>query len=157
MLGALRPLMTAAAADPATSPPKPVDSESASFAPDPCATPAQLVAALERAWKVGDASAIASLCDSATARVGVTPGAPPAAAPTMKAIGFLLHDQLQLVATRRFHVVWLEVDAKKRTARARARWLGDFGGTRGTREIEVMLAAHAVGDGWLLTEIRAND
>jgi hypothetical protein len=124
----------------------------------PQATPAQLVSALERAWAAGDAGAIASLCDSAVARVALKPGAPPAAAPTLAALAFLVHDQLAVVVTHRFQIVRLDTDPKRRTANATARWRGIFGGAPRAREVEVRVTARAVGDNaWLLTEIRAND
>jgi len=126
--------------------------------PAPQPTPVQLLAAVERAWIGADANTLASLCDSAVVRVALKPGSPPATAPTLGAVAFLIHDQLQLVVSRRFQVVRIEVDAKKRTARARARWIGEWGGARGARDVEVVLHARAAGDsGWLLTEIRAND
>ena len=136
-------------ADPAT--PDPVIS-----APQP--TPLQLFAATERAWTGADANALASLCDSATVRVALKPGSPPASAPTLGAVAFLIQDQLRLVVSHRFQIVRVEVDGKKRTARAWARWIGEWGGARNTRNVEVVLQARSSGDaGWLLTEIRAND
>ncbi len=130
----------------------------APVAPAPQPTPVQLFAAVERAWIGAESNALASLCDSAIVRVALKPGSPPATAPTLGAVAFLIHDQLRLVVSRRFHVVRLEVNAKKRTARAWARWSGEWGGTRGTRDVEVVLQARAAADsGWLLTEIRAND
>ena len=129
-----------------------------SVSPSPQATPAQLVAALEKAWKAGDTNVIASLCDSATVRIALKPGAPPAAAPTLNAVAFLIHDQLDLVVSREFRILRLETDSKKGTAKAWATWHGSWGGGKGARDIEVVLAARAVADGaWLLTEIRAND
>lgn len=126
--------------------------------PAPQPTPVQLVAAVERAWIGAESNALASLCDSAVVRVALKPGSPPATAPTLGAVAFLIHDQLRLVVSRHFHVVRLQVNAKKRTARAWARWSGEWGGTRGTRDVEVVLQARAAADsGWLLTEIRAND
>lgn len=126
--------------------------------PAPQPSPSQLVAAVERAWLAADANAIASLCDSAVVRIALKPGAPSATAPTLNAVAFLIHDQLQLVASRRFQVVRLEVDAKKGTARAWARWVGEWGGARGARDVQVLLRARSSGEtGWLLTEIRAND
>jgi hypothetical protein len=130
----------------------------AAVSPSPQATPAQLVATLEKAWMAGDANAIASLCDSATVRIALKPGAPPAAAPTLNAAAFLIHDQLDLVASREFRILRLETDEKKGTAKAWASWHGSWGGGKGARDVEVMLAARSTGDGaWLLTEIRAND
>lgn len=124
----------------------------------PQATPAQLVSALEKAWAAGDAGAIASLCDSAVVRVALKPGAPPAAAPTLAALAFLVHDQLALVVTHRFQIVRLDTDLKRRTAGATARWRGVFGGAPRAREVEVRVTARSTGDNaWLLTEIRAND
>ena len=129
-----------------------------SVSPAPQATPAQLMAALERAWTAGDTNAIASLCDSATVRIALKPGAPPAAAPTLNAVAFLIHDQLDLVVSRQFYVVRLDTNEKKGTAKAWASWHGTWGGGKGARDIEVVLAARATADGaWLLTEIRAND
>ena len=124
----------------------------------PNATPLQLFAAVERAWNGADANALASFCDSAVVRVALKPGSPPATAPTLGAVAFLIQDQLRLVVSRRFHVVRFEVDQKKRTARAWARWVGEWGGARNTRDVQVNLQARAAGDGgWLLTEIRANN
>ncbi len=143
----------ARAASAATDPgsPEPVIS-----APQP--TPVQLLAAVERAWIGADANGLASLCDSTVVRVALKPGSPPATAPTLNAVAFLIHDQLRLVVSRRFQVIRVEVNAKKRTARAKARWIGEWGGARGVRDVEVLLHARALGDsGWLLTEIRAND
>jgi len=126
--------------------------------PSPQPSPVQLFAALERAWRAGGANAIASLCDSTTVRIALKPGSPPATAPTLSAVAFLIHDQLDLVVLRRFHVVRVETDGKRRTAKAWARWHGSWGGARGDRDIEVVLIARSVGEsGWLLTEIRAND
>jgi hypothetical protein len=128
------------------------------LAPAPQPSPVQLFAALERAWGTGDANAIASLCDSASVRIALKPGSPPATAPTLNAVAFLVHDQLDLVVSRRFHVLRVDSDGKKRTAKAWARWRGSWGGARGDRDIEVVLMARSVKDGaWLLTEIRAND
>ena len=130
----------------------------APISPSPQATPAQLMAALERAWTAGDANTIASLCDSATVRIALKPGAPPAAAPTLNAVAFLIHDQLDLVVSRQFRVVRLDTDEKKGTVKAWASWHGSWGGGKGARDIEVVLAARATAGGaWLLTEIRAND
>ena len=124
----------------------------------PYATPLQLFAAVERAWNAADANVLASLCDSAVVRVALKPGSPPATAPTLGAVAFLIQDQLRLVVSRRFHVVRFEVDQKKRTARAWARWVGEWGGARNTRDVQVNLQARAAADGgWLLTEIRANN
>ncbi|HEU4725394.1 MAG TPA: hypothetical protein VFU59_08880, partial [Candidatus Eisenbacteria bacterium] len=121
-------------------------------------TPLQLFAAVERAWSGADANALASLCDSAVVRVAMKPGSPPATAPTLGAVAFLIHDQLRLVVSHRFQIVRCDVDPKKRTARAWARWVGEWGGVKSRREVEVALQARAVGEaGWLLTEIRAND
>ncbi len=140
----------------AVAAPDPAFAEPVVPAPQP--TPVQLFAAVERAWIGAESNALASFCDSAVVRVALKPGSPPATAPTLGAVAFLIHDQLRLVVSRRFHVVRLEVNAKKRTARAWARWSGEWGGTRGTRDVEVVLQARAAADsGWLLTEIRAND
>lgn len=125
-------------------------------APQP--TPLQLFAAAEKAWSGGDANGLASLCESGVARVALKPGTPPASAPSLNAVAFLIQDQLRLVVSHRFHVVRFEVDGKKRTARAWARWVGEWGGARNTRNVEVVFQARSSGDaGWLLTEIRAND
>jgi len=124
----------------------------------PQPSPIQLAAAVERAWSAGDANALAALCDSASVRIALKPGAPPATAPTLKAVAFLIHDQLDLVVTRRFSVLRVETDTKRGTAKAWARWRGSWGGASGDRDVEVVLMAHGMGDGtWLLTEIRAND
>lgn len=125
--------------------------------PSPQPSAAQLFAAVERAWNAGDATALASLCDSAVVRIALKPGSPPAAAPTLGAAAFLIHDQLRLADSRRFHVARLEVDGKRRTARAQARWLGAWGGGRGQRDLEVHLQARSGETGWLLSEIRAKD
>ena len=129
-----------------------------SVSPSPQATPSQLMAALEKAWMAGDTNVIASLCDSATVRIALKPGAPPASAPTLNAVAFLIHDQLDLVKSREFRVLRLETDEKKGTAKAWASWHGSWGSGKGARDVEVVLAARAAADGaWLLTEIRAND
>jgi len=126
--------------------------------PAPQRSPVELFAAVERAWLAGDAAALASYCDSAAAHVSLKPGGPPASAPTLSGLAFLIDDPLHLVATRGFRVVRVAVDPKKPEARAWARWSGDWGGTKGTRDLEVVLAARGRSDGrWLLTEIRAND
>ena len=153
-------LLPIAAFDPAPPPARGSESPatSESITPSPQASPVQLLAAVERAWTAGDANALASLCDSAAVRIALKPGAPPAAAPTLNAVAFLIHDQLDLVVSRRFRVVRVDTDAKRRTAKAWARWHGSWGGARGERDIEVVLIARATGEsGWLLTEIRAND
>ncbi|HSQ60053.1 MAG TPA: hypothetical protein VLT84_06435 [Acidobacteriota bacterium] len=141
-------------ADPAPEPP------AAQPAPrrSPQPSPAQLWAAVERAWNSSDASELASLCDSATVRVSLKPGGSPASAPTLSAVAFLIHDQLDLVAIRGFRVVRFDADLKRRTSRARARWVGDWGGGKGVRDLDVLLAAAATAEGqWLLTEIRTTD
>ena len=147
LLAALLLPVAALASDPAPT-----------VSPSPQATPAQLMAALEKAWMAGDTNVIASLCDSASVRIALKPGAPPAAAPTLNAVAFLIHDQLDLVVSREFRVVRLESDEKKGTAKAWASWHGSWGGGKGARDVQVMLAARSIGNGaWLLTEIRAND
>jgi hypothetical protein len=153
-------LLPFAAFDPAPPPARGAESPATSeaLAPLPQPSPVLLLAAVERAWGAGDGNALASLCDSATVRIAIKPGSPPATAPTLKAIAFLIHDQLDLVVSRRFQVVRVETDLKKRSVKAWARWLGSWGGIRGDRDIEVVLMARATGEGgWLLTEIRAND
>lgn len=149
---ACAPALAADTANPEAAAPAPI------VASEPLATATQLMAAVERAWKAGDAPALASLCDSASVRIAVKPGTPPAAAPTLSAATFLIRDQLALVGSLGFQVTRLETNAKQRTARAWARWRGTFGGTHVARDIEVVLTARAGVDGsWLLTEIRAND
>jgi len=124
----------------------------------PQRTPAQLFAGVESAWAAGAAATIASYCDSATAHVSLKPGGSPASAPTLGGLSFLIDDQLRFVVTKQFRIVRFEVDGKKRTARAWARWNGDWGGAKGARDLEVQLTARARSDGlWLLTEVRAND
>lgn len=124
----------------------------------PQRSPVELFAAVERAWIAGDAGALASYCDSTEAHVSLKPGGSPASAPTLGGLAFLIDDPLHLVATSSFSVVRIAVDSKKPLARAWARWSGDWGGAKGTRELQVELAARGRADGrWLLTEIRAND
>ncbi|HEU4335442.1 MAG TPA: hypothetical protein VFT32_13185 [Candidatus Eisenbacteria bacterium] len=149
----LAPLPAALADD---APEAPAATPAPHRSPQP--SPAQLWAAVERAWNSSDASELASLCDSALVRVSLKPGGSPASAPTLSAVAFLIHDQLDLVAIRGFRVLRFDADLKKRTSRARARWVGDWGGGKGVRDLEVLLAAAATVEGqWLLTEIRTTD
>ena len=146
----------AAETTPGATSPDPANPTAVRAAPQRSA--AQLFAEVERAWAAGEAGALASYCDSAAARVTLKPGGSPASAPTLGGLGFLIHDQLRFVATKRFRIVRIAVDGRKRTARAWARWEGDWGGDKGARDLEVRLAARARPDGqWLLTEIRATE
>jgi hypothetical protein len=161
LASAFAPGAEGGAAPPAPAPaPEPGGdrSELPSIRPAPQGSAVELFAAVERAWIAGDAGALASYCDSAAARVSLKPGGSPASAPTMGGLAFLIHDPLHLVATRSFRVVRMTVGPKKPEARAWARWSGDWGGDKGVRELEVVLAARGRADGrWLLTEIRASD
>lgn len=152
----LAPLPAALAESAQESPAAPEAPSAPHRSPQP--SPAQLWAAVERAWNSSDAAEIASLCDSAAVRVSLKPGGSPASAPTLTAVAFLIHDQLDLVAIRGFRVLKFEADLKKRTSRARARWVGDWGSGKGVRDLEVLLVAAATAEGqWLLTEIRTTD
>lgn len=130
---------------PPSSPPAPVDS-----------TAVQLFAEIEVAWSVSNAERLAAMVDTTAVRIGLKPGAPPASAMTRNAAAFLFRDQLRLVETRAFRVVRVEVGAKG-TARAVARWLGDWGGRQGLRDVEVELNAAVTAGHWSITEVRAND
>jgi hypothetical protein len=122
---------------------------------NPPATPTALFAAVEEAWLKSDAEALASLVDTATVRIALKPGAPPTAAVTRNAAAFLFHDQLRLVETRGFQIKRLTVT--KKGAAAAAAWVGDWGGRRGVREVEVVMDAAARAGRWLLTEVHAKD
>jgi hypothetical protein len=115
-----------------------------------------LFALVEKAWAASDAEQLAGLVDTTIVRIAVKPGSSPTSAVTRNAAAFLFQDQLRLVSTRSFRVVRVEV-SKKKTARAEAEWLGDWGGSLGLRDVKVVLAAEKSGNRWLLTEVRAND
>jgi hypothetical protein len=126
-------------------------------APPADSTAVQLFASVEAAWARGDAERLAALVDTTVVRIGLKPGAPPASAVTRNAATFLFHDQFRLVDTRSFRVVKVEVSLSKKTARAVARWTGDWGGRQGLRDVEVEVTAAESGTRWRLTEVRAND
>jgi hypothetical protein len=119
-------------------------------------TAIQLFAAVEVAWAASDAERLASLVDTTVVRIGLKRGAPTTAALTRSAAVFLFSDPLRLVETRAFRIVRLEV-GRKGTARAVARWSGDWGGSQGARDVEVEFAASSAGGPWRLTEVRAKD
>jgi len=117
----------------------------------------RLFASVEEAWIKPDAERLASMVDTTSVRIAVKPGAPLTAALTRGAAAFLFQDQLRLVQTHGFRIVRFEADSKKPTARATATWMGDWGGQRGKRSVQVTMTARSVGGVWLLTEIRAED
>ncbi len=119
-------------------------------------TALQLFASVEAAWSALDADRLASMVDTTVVRIALKPGAPLASAMTRTAAAFLFQDQLRLVETRAFRFVRVEV-ASKGTARAVARWSGDWGGKQGARVVEVECNAALSGGRWKLTEVRAND
>jgi hypothetical protein len=115
-----------------------------------------MFAAVEAAWSATDADRLASMVDTTVVRIGLKLGAPPTSAVTRKAAAFLFRDQLRLVETRAFRILRVEVGSKG-TARAVARWSGDWGGRQGARDVEVVFNAALTGGRWRLTEVRAND
>jgi len=117
----------------------------------------RLFASVEDAWIKSDAERLASMVDTTSVRIAVKPGVPPTAALTRGAAAFLFQDQLRLVRTSGFRFVRFEVNSKRPTARATATWMGDWGGQRGKRAVDVTMTARSVGGVWLLTEIRAED
>lgn len=121
------------------------------------ATALRLFASVEEAWIKSDAERLASMVDTTSVRIAVKPGAPLTAALTRGAAAFLFQDQLRLVQTRGFRVSRFEANSKRPTARATAIWMGDWGGQRGERSVQVTMTARSVGGVWLLTEIRAED
>lgn len=116
------------------------------------ATPAQLFAALEAAWSLGDAEALAALVDTTSVRIGLKPGTQPTAAMTRSSAAFLFQDQLRLVTTRSFQVLSLNVG--KSSATANAAWTGDWGGREGVRRLTVRMRAVPVSGLWVLREVR---
>jgi hypothetical protein len=115
-----------------------------------------LFASIEAAWSALDSDRLASMVDTTVVRIGLKLGAPPASAVTRNAAAFLFRDQLRLVETRSFRFVRVDVGSKG-TARAVARWAGDWGGRQGVRDVEVEFNAALAGGRWRLTEVRAND
>jgi hypothetical protein len=116
----------------------------------------RLFAAVEEAWAASDAERLASLVDTTSVRIALKPDAPPTTAMTRGAALFLFKDQMRLVGTREFRVLRVEV-ADRGPARARARWVGGWGGRHGMRTVRVMLTAALNPSGWLLTEVRTAD
>lgn len=115
-------------------------------------TPAQLFAAVEEAWSMGDAELLGSLVDTTSVRIGLKPGSAPTAAVTRSAAAFLFQDQLRLVTTQSFQI--LKMNAASTSSTATARWLGDWGGRQGIRRLTVTLTATAVGGRWFLREVK---
>ncbi len=124
---------------------------------EPAPTPFRLFANVEEAWGQSDAERLTSLLDTTTVRIALKPGAPLTFAVTRVAASFLLNDQLRLVHTRRFQIVWFDCDRRQDLCRARAVWTGEWGGKQGPRAMRVAFTARSTRGGWLLTEIRAED
>ncbi|HEX7077269.1 MAG TPA: hypothetical protein VF363_02475 [Candidatus Eisenbacteria bacterium] len=120
-----------------------------------CVTPLQLFARVETAWFTSDSEGLSGLADTTSVTIAVKPGAPPAAAMTRSAAAFLFQDQLRLVKTQSFQVT--RVSVGRSSATAVARWVADWGGRQGVRDVEVNLVATPSGGRWLLTEVRAKD
>lgn len=120
-----------------------------------CVTPLQLFARVETAWFTSDSEGLSSLVDTTSVTIAVKPGAPPTAAMTRSAAAFLFQDQLRLVKTQLFQVTRMSVG--KTSGTAVARWVADWGGRQGVRDVEVNLVATPSGGRWLLTEVRAKD
>ncbi len=148
-----------AQADPPPPPPvaSPVQPAPAPAVPAPPATALQLFADVEEAWAASDAERLGALVDTTSVRISVKPDAPPTAAMNRVAATFLFQDPMRLVRTTSFRVLHVSV-SDRGTARATARWIGDWGGQRGVRRVRVELEAAAVRAGvWLLTEVRSSD
>jgi hypothetical protein len=120
-------------------------------------TAIRLFSIVEEAWAASDTERLTSLVDTTVVRIAVKPGAPLTSALTRVAAAFLLQDQLRLVRTQSFQVRQFNCDQKKRLCRATAIWTGDWGGRQGNRAVRVTLTAKPVSNGWLITEIRAED
>ncbi len=151
----LRP--PAAHADPPPPPPATAPASPAPAVAAPPATALQLFAAVEEAWAASDAERLGALVDTASVKISVKPDAPPTAALNRVAAAFLFQDPMRLVRTTSFRVLRVNV-SDRGTARATARWIGDWGGQRGVRRVRVELEAAAVRAGvWLLTEVRSSD
>lgn len=123
-------------------------------APQP--TPVHLFAAVEEAWAASDGERLASFVDTTRVRIALKPDAPPTTALTRSAAAFLFKDQMRLVGTKEFRVLRVEVQDRG-SARAQARWLGDWGGRQGMKRVRVLLTAGMSPSGWLLTEVRTSD
>jgi hypothetical protein len=121
------------------------------------ATAIRLFSIVEEAWAASDIEQLTSLVDTTVVRIAVKPGAPLTSALTRVAAAFLLQDQLRLVRTQAFEVRRFNCDQKRRLCRATAIWTGDWGGRQGKREVRVTLTAKPASNGWLITEIRAED
>jgi hypothetical protein len=120
-------------------------------------TPIRLFSIVEEAWAASDTDRLTSLVDTTVVRIAVKPGAPLTSALTRVAAAFLLQDQLRLVRTQAFQVRQFNCDQKRRLCRATAIWTGDWGGRQGKRAVRVTLTARPAANGWLITEIRAED
>ncbi len=141
----------------ADQPPPPPAAAPAPAAPAPPATALQLFAAVEEAWAASDAERLGALVDTTSVKISIKPDAPPTAALNRVAAAFLFQDPMRLVRTSSFRVIRVNV-SDRGTARATARWIGDWGGQRGMRRVRVELEAAAVRTGvWLLTEVRSSD
>ena len=152
---ALRP--PAAHADPAPPPPAAATAPALPAPTPPPATALQLFAAVEEAWAASDAERLGALVDTTSVKISVKPDAPPTAAMNRVAAAFLFQDPMRLVRTTSFRVLRVSV-TDRGTARATARWIGDWGGQRGVRRVRVEFEAAAVRAGvWLLTEVRSSD
>ena len=143
--------LAAAAPETPPAPPPEIRSE-----PGPV-TAIRLFSIIEEAWAASDTERLASLVDTTVVRIAVKPGAPLTSAITRVAAAFLLQDQLRLVRTQAFQVRQFNCDQKRRLCRATAIWTGDWGGRQGKRAVRVTLIARPTANGWLITEIRADD
>jgi hypothetical protein len=117
----------------------------------------RLFARVEEAWTASDAARLASLLDTTAVRIAIKPSSPLTSALTRVAAAFLLQDQLSLVRTDEFRMTRFDCDKKREVCRAIATWTGDWGGRMGKRAVRVTLTARGRANGWLLTEIRAED
>lgn len=143
----------------AAAPPTPISPQEAAppvAAPAPPATALRLFTAVETAWAASDAEGLASLVDTTVVRIAVKPGAPPTSALNRVSAAFLFQDPMRLVRTREFRVVRVDV-SDKGSARATARWVGDWGGRQGIKQVRVTLTAGLRAGAWLLTEVRTSD
>lgn len=149
------PLTPSSRAVPASPEPVPVPAEAPREA-EAVPSAIRLFAAVEDAWSAADSDRLASLVDTTVVRISVTPGTAPTTALTRSAAAFLFQDPLRLVRTRSFRVVRVDVQKKGRAV-GTALWTGDWGGSKGERDRQVVLTAMLRGNRWLLTEVRAND
>jgi hypothetical protein len=145
-----------AAAAPPPVPTSPQEAGPPASPPAPTATALRLFTAVETAWAASDAEGLASLVDTTGVRIAVKPSAPPTAALNRVSAAFLFQDPMRLVRTREFRIVRLDV-SDKGSARATARWVGDWGGRQGIKQVRVTLTAGLRAGTWLLTEVRASD